>query len=98
MAAPVLGCTTAPAHCRKGRQCLKFNGHKGRCILERKLAAKAARLDTRESELREANLDIQKKLDDTIIKLEELQKVNEASQKEASVVREELHNIKKQYE
>ena len=30
------------------------------------------------------------------IKLEELQKVNEASQKEASVVREELHNIKKQ--
>ena len=29
------------------------------------LAAKAARLDTRESELREANLDIQKKLDDT---------------------------------
>ena len=29
------------------------------------LAAKAARLDTRESEFREANLDIQKKLDDT---------------------------------
>ena len=34
----------------------------------------------------------------TAIKLEELQKVNEASEKEASVVREELHNVKKQYE
>ena len=30
--------------------------------------------------------------------MEELQKVNEASEKEASVVREELHNVKKQYE
>lgn len=98
MAAPVLGCTTAPAHCRKGRQCSKFTGHKGRCNSERswntfwknppvynlnvrkrslaleeervgavgeELAAKAARLDTREGELRDANLDIQKKLDDT---------------------------------
>ena len=34
----------------------------------------------------------------TAIKLEELQKVNEASEKEASAVREELHNVKKQYE
>ena len=34
----------------------------------------------------------------TAIKLEELEKVNEASAKEASVVREELHNVKKQYE
>ena len=34
----------------------------------------------------------------TAIKLEELQKVNEASEKEVSIVREELHNVKKQYE
>lgn len=100
MAAPVPGLTTAPApdHCRKGRQCSKFNGHKGRCNSERswntfwknspvynlnvrkrslaleeervgavgeELAAKAARLDVRESELREGKLDMQKKLDDT---------------------------------
>ena len=98
MAAPVLGCTTPPAHCRKGRQCSKINGHKGRCNSKRswntfwknlpvynlnvqkrslaleeervgavgkEIAAKAARLDTRKSELRKANLDIQKKLDDT---------------------------------
>lgn len=31
----------------------------------------------------------------TAIKLEDLQKVNEASEKEVSVVREELHNVKK---
>ncbi|PFX16929.1 hypothetical protein AWC38_SpisGene18772 [Stylophora pistillata] len=62
------------------------------------LAAKAARLDVRESELREGNLDMQKKLDDTAIKLEELQKVKEASEKEASVVRDELLSVKKQYE
>ena len=34
----------------------------------------------------------------TPIKLQELQKVKEASEKEASVVREELLNVKKQYE
>ena len=98
MAAPVPGCTTAPAHCLKDRRCSKFTDHKGRCNSERswntfqkdspvynlnvrkqslaleeerigavgeQLAAKAAHLDNRESELREANLDIQKKLDDT---------------------------------
>ncbi|XP_022804266.1 uncharacterized protein LOC111341543 [Stylophora pistillata] len=99
MAAPVPGFTIpAPDHCRKGRQCSKFNGHKGRYNSERswntfwrnspvynlnvrkrslaleeervgavaeELAAKAARLDVRESELREGKLDMQKKLDDT---------------------------------
>ena len=69
-------------HCRRGRQCSKLNGHKGRCNSERRvyafweaspvyklnvrkrslteeeervgeeLAAKAARLDTLETELR----------------------------------------------
>ena len=34
----------------------------------------------------------------TAIKLQELQKVKEASEKEASVVREELLNVKTQYE
>ena len=34
----------------------------------------------------------------TAIKLQELQKVKEASEKEASVIREELLNVKKQYE
>lgn len=35
-------------------------------VVGEELAAKAARLDVRESELREGKLDMQKKLDDTV--------------------------------
>ncbi|XP_078361840.1 uncharacterized protein LOC144646172 [Oculina patagonica] len=129
MAAPVPCCARSSAdQCRRGRQCSKLNGHKGRCNSERsvyafwetspvyklnvrkrslveeeervgqELAAKAARLDTLETELKDANADMLREMHVSAIRVEELQKEKEASVKEASVVREELLNIQKQYD